>query len=60
MKVSVFFLYDILVYSHTFTNLYKHLRIVFEFLRKHQRVAKASKCNFCSEQMEYLSHIIYK
>lgn len=55
-----FFFNDILVYSLTLTNLYKHVRIVFELLRKHQRVAKASKCNFCSEQMEYLGHIISK
>lgn len=51
---------DILLYNQTLIYHYKHLRIVFELLRKHQLVIKASKCNFCSEQVKYLDHIISK
>ena len=51
---------DILVYNQTLIDHYIHLRTVFELLRKHQLVIKASKCNFCSEQVKYLGHIISK
>jgi len=49
---------DILVHIKTSTNHYEHLNINFELLRAHKLVAKASKYSFCSEQVEYLSHII--
>jgi hypothetical protein len=35
-----------------------HLRIVFTILQTNLLYAKASKCVFCSPQVEYLGHVI--
>ena len=59
-KFILVFFDDILIYSKSSTAHYEHLRIVFKLLRIHQLVAKASKCSFGSEQVEYLGHIISK
>jgi hypothetical protein len=57
-KFILVFFDDILVYSRTLTDHYKHLKIVLEILRGHQLVAKANKCFFSKNQVEYLGHII--
>jgi hypothetical protein len=59
-KFILVFFDDILIYSKSSTAHYEHLRTVFNLLRIHQLVAKASKCSFGSEQVEYLGHIISK
>jgi hypothetical protein len=43
-KFILVFFDDILVYSRTLTDHYKHLKVVLEILREHQLVAKANKC----------------
>jgi len=45
MKFILVFFNDILVYSTTSTTHYEHLQIVFDLLRLHQLVVKASKCD---------------
>ena len=57
-KFILVFFDDILVYSSSLTDHYKHLRIVLELLKGHQLVAKANKCFFSMRQVEYLGHII--
>jgi hypothetical protein len=59
-KFILVFFDDILIYSKSYTTHYEHLRTVFNLLRIHQLVVKASKCSFGSEQVEYLGHIISK
>jgi len=59
-KFILVFFDGILIYSKSYTTHYEHLRTVFNLLRIHQLVAKASKCSFGSEQVEYLGHIISK
>jgi hypothetical protein len=59
-KCILAFFDDILVYSRTLANHYKHLVIVLDLLKEHQLVAKANKYFFCSTQVEYLGHIISK
>lgn len=55
--VLVFF-YDILVYSPSLDHHKQHLTMVFEKLSKHQLFAKASKCTFGQDKVEYLGHIL--
>jgi hypothetical protein len=57
-KFILVFFDDILVYSHTLTEHYEHLATVLNILREHHLVAKASKCFFGRNQVEYLGHII--
>jgi RNase H-like domain found in reverse transcriptase/Reverse transcriptase (RNA-dependent DNA polymerase)/Integrase zinc binding domain len=56
-KFLVFF-DDILVYSSDFSSHLSHLSSVFQILQKHKLFAKLSKCEFASNQIEYLGHII--
>ena len=57
-KFILVFFDDILVYSNSLTDHYKHLRIVLELVKGHQLVTKANKCFFSKRQVEYLGHII--
>jgi hypothetical protein len=54
----VVFLDDILVYSKTPEEHAKHLRQVLELLRQHHLYAKASKCEFGADHVEFLGHIV--
>jgi Reverse transcriptase (RNA-dependent DNA polymerase) len=51
---------DILVYNKSWEEHVKHLRAVLEILRKNQLSAKLSKCEFGTDQVEYLGHIIFE
>lgn len=55
--IHVFF-DDILVYSPTNELHLEHLTLTLETLRKHQLFLKRSKCQFFSNTIEYLGHII--
>ena len=50
----VIFIDDILIYSKNMEEQAKHLRLVFERLRKHQLFAKASKCTLHINEVEFL------
>ena len=44
---------DILVYSKTFDDHMKHLRVVFETLRASKLYGKLTKCYFCKESVVF-------
>ena len=54
----VVFLDDICVYSRTPEEHEKHLRLVLERLREHKLYAKASKCEFFKEEVEFLGFTV--
>ncbi|KAL3598371.1 hypothetical protein D5086_006289 [Populus alba] len=49
---------DILVYSKTFDDHVKHLRVVFETLQDSKLYGKLTKCYFCKESVVFLGYII--
>lgn len=57
-KIVLVFFDDILVYSKGWEDHLQHLNIIFSLMRKHQFFAKASKCAFGVQQIEYLGHIV--
>eukprot|EP00877_Chromochloris_zofingiensis_P013639 jgi/Chrzof1/8529/Cz03g14150.t1 len=59
-KFVVIYLDDILVYSKNMDEHVEHLRQVLKLLRKHKLYAKAKKCAFAQESIEFLGHIISK
>ena len=52
------YLDDILIYSPDIKTHLKHLRLVFERLRKADLKLKLKKCSFLKEHIQYLGHII--
>jgi hypothetical protein len=52
------FIDDILIYSASWVEHVKHVRLVFEQLKKHQFFLKKSKCVFGRTQLTYLGHVI--
>ena len=57
-KFIIVFFDDILIYSNTLSDHLGHLQTVFEILKTNDLYAKASKCVFCSNQIEYFGHVI--
>jgi len=55
--VLVFF-YDILIYSSSWADHLRHIRVVMEVLRLHRLFVKRSKCSFGVNSVSYLGHII--
>lgn len=51
---------DILINSRTLQEHIQHSQTVLEILKSRQFFAKASKCIFGSNEVEYLGHIISK
>ncbi len=58
-KFVLVFFYDILIYSPSKESHVLHLKMVFQEMKEHQLVAKASKCVFGCTQVEYLGHLIF-
>ena len=56
----VVFIDDILVYSKNMDDHVKHLRTVLQTLRDHQLYAKFSKCEFWTESVAFLGHVVTK
>jgi hypothetical protein len=52
------YLDDILVYSRSFDEHIKHLRLVLEKLRLHKLYAKQDRCEFAKTEIEFLGHIL--
>lgn len=57
-KFVVIFLDDILICNKTKAEHLRHLKKVFQLLRKHKLYARESKCEVFTEEIDYLSHII--
>ncbi|KAJ4784848.1 polyprotein [Rhynchospora pubera] len=57
-KFILVFFDDILVYSKTMAEHEHHLRATLEILMENKLYAKMSKCEFGTEKLEYLGHII--
>ncbi|XP_035545952.1 uncharacterized protein LOC118348436 [Juglans regia] len=57
-KFILVFFDDILIYSPNWGAHLEHVRQALEILRQHQFFAKASKCAFGLQEMEYLGHIV--
>lgn len=49
---------DILVYSKSMKDHYKHLEQVSMLMREHKLFAKVYKCHFGEPRLEYLGHLI--
>src|SRR6266498_5431038 len=54
----VVYLDDILIYSDNPADHHKHVKEVLRRLHKHGLFARANKCEFHSEQVEYLGYIL--
>ena len=54
------FIDDILVYSKSMEEHVYHLRTVLQTLREHQLYAKFSKCDFWTESVAFLGHVVTK
>ena len=54
----VVYLDDIVVYSKTLIEHEKHLRLVFQRLRKNRLYVKPEKCEFAQEEITFLGHKI--
>ena len=54
----IVFIDDILIYSKTLEDHYKHLRLVLQVLRDKQLYAKLSKCDFFQSEISFLGHVI--
>ena len=57
-KFILVFFDDILIYSSTWVEHLKHVRIAFSLLRAHHLAVKKEKCQFEQTQIKYLGHII--
>ncbi|XP_010501828.1 PREDICTED: uncharacterized protein LOC104779138 [Camelina sativa] len=57
-KFVLVFFDDILVYSRTIQEHQGHLRAVLATLKRHKLYANQKKCQFGSQQIEYLGHVI--
>jgi len=53
------YLDDILIYSNNMSEYYWHVRKVLKHLHKTGFYAKAEKCKFYSELVEYLGYILF-
>jgi len=54
----VIYLDDILIYSNNMSEHHQHVKEVLKHLRKADLYAKAEKCEFHSELVEYLGYIL--
>jgi len=52
------YLDDILIYSNNMSKHYQHVKEVLKCLHKASLYAKAEKCEFYSESVEYLGYIL--
>ena len=54
----VVFIDNILVYSNSMKECVYHLRIFLQTLREYQLYAKFSRCDFWTESVSFLSHVV--
>ena len=54
----VVYLDDVLIFSRTIEDHFKHLHIIFSLLRRHQFYVKLKKCSFFQPKVTFLGHDI--
>ena len=52
------YLDDIVIFSKSKAEHYKHLTIVLQLLREHQLYANLSKCKFVQPELSFLGHVV--
>ncbi|XP_072062250.1 uncharacterized mitochondrial protein AtMg00860-like [Arachis hypogaea] len=57
-KFIAIFFDDILIYSRTWADHLENLKTTLAVLRTHDLYAKASKCSFGQNQVDYLGHVV--
>lgn len=57
-KFVMVYLDDILIFSDSWEEHVKHIRLVLERLRKHKLYAKISKCKFGVQEADYLGFVL--
>ncbi|WVZ58865.1 hypothetical protein U9M48_009091 [Paspalum notatum var. saurae] len=57
-KIIVIFIDDILIYSKTKEEHEEHLGLVLQKFREHKLYVKFSKCDFWTEEVKFLGHVI--
>ena len=55
-QFCVAYLDDILIFSETWTDHLKHLRLVFQRICNAKLTLKLSKCEFATAELDYLGH----
>ena len=56
--ICVVFIDDVLIFSATFNDHLKHLKLVFDRLRQHNLKLKLKKCDFMKTSVNYLGHVV--
>ncbi len=57
-KVALVYLDDLVVFSKTKAEHYKHIKIVLQLPRDHQLYANQKKCTFVQPELQFLGHVI--
>lgn len=60
LNICFIFLYDIIIFSETFTKNLDRLQQVFNKLREAGLKLPPKKCNFFQESVKYVGHIVSK
>lgn len=55
---AIAYLDDIIIYSDTWTDHQRHLRLVFERLAQHGLRLNLEKCRFATNSLDYLGHLV--
>ncbi len=59
-KFVLVYMDDIIIYSKSPEEHMKHIRIIFEELRKYSLKIKLKKCEWCMEELPFLGHVVGK
>ncbi len=57
-KFVLVYLDDIVIFSKSKAEYYKHLRVVLQLLREHKLYANLAKCKFVQPELQFLGHIV--
>ena len=57
-RFVIFFIDDIVIYSHSMEKHSEHLTIVLQTLKEHKLYAKRDKCDFWMIMVKFLGHVV--